>query len=351
MKVVWNPNRKGVNAEIHNDGLTVTVVPSTYDNIVTTNVSKSSGVHYCEFELLENKTSIVGIYKEPINTAGNYSQVNNWGYYAYGPYIYHNGQSLRYGTGYNVGDTVGILLDLDNMKVGFYKNGEYQGDAYTDLPKGEYGIMVTNAATVYGIKYTARFNKDSFKYPVPENALPYEIFSSYLIESNSNLYSIQDKFYDIKTNEYTTCTKDFINSGFENIIDLTSVKLSNSIAGISETSSDNKKISKFNLGCNMKSIVYSGSESNYYILHKEDGYYSIVDNVVTKTDIVELTSDNIINKGFVDLSSLDNIDYGEFELICYNTNEVDVELNFVLKTSFRPIDKFNHDIQLLKYIE
>ena len=90
MKVIWNSSNKGSNAQIDDDGLTVTVSPSTSDNMAITNVTKSSGVHYCEIEVVYNRTSIIGIYREPVNVTGRYSQANNWGYYGYSPTIYNN---------------------------------------------------------------------------------------------------------------------------------------------------------------------------------------------------------------------------------------------------------------------
>ena len=221
MKVIWNNERKGSNCQIHEDGITVETSPSLYDNMVITNVRKNSGVHYCEINILLNRTSTIGVYREPIDVSGSYSQANNWGYYGYGGQKYSNGSYTNYASPYDVGDTIGILLDLDNMKVGFYKNGVYQGDAFTDLPKGEYGIMVANASSIYGIKYSASFNKDDFKYPIPENTTPFEIFTAYLIEHDGKFYNINDNTYSTENSMYLPCEKDYVTNGFDDISRLT----------------------------------------------------------------------------------------------------------------------------------
>lgn len=221
MKVVWNSSRKGSNSTIGEDELTVETVPSLLDNMVISNVRRNSGIHYCEIDVLLNKTSTIGVYKEPVDVSAGYSQATTWSYYGYGGQKYNNGGYTNYASAYDVGDTIGILLDLENMKVGFYKNGVYQGDAFTDLPKGEYGIMVANASSIYPIKLKACFNKDRFKYPIPENTTPFEMFSAYLIECDNKFYNLKDNTYDTQSSMYTPCEKDFELNGFEDISCLT----------------------------------------------------------------------------------------------------------------------------------
>ena len=63
-----------------------------------------------------------------------------------------NGRKSRYGEKWNRGDLLGCAIDLDNGIIGFTKNGEYLGDAFTDISFSEYvypSITLNSANPMY----------------------------------------------------------------------------------------------------------------------------------------------------------------------------------------------------------
>jgi hypothetical protein len=96
-----------------------------------------AGVHYMELEVGGDMTSLfVGIARPGLDTAGGkgYQQwecMDAWFMSANGGHLYGNGKQGADGAGgCTVGDRIGLLLDLDNHSLLFFKNGEKHGPGY-----------------------------------------------------------------------------------------------------------------------------------------------------------------------------------------------------------------------------
>jgi hypothetical protein len=132
------------------------------DNIslTTTNTELSEGKHYWEVGLLMEKTSMVliGISSPNLDPKGLYyprACTDGWFINAadgslYGNSKYHNDAS----GGYKQGDRVGMLLDLGNGSLRFFKNGVRHGPGY---PAGSVTGPVVHAVQMYTKDAGVRF--------------------------------------------------------------------------------------------------------------------------------------------------------------------------------------------------
>jgi hypothetical protein len=105
-------------------------------SLTTTETELTEGKHYWEVELLsENILNIyIGISRPTLHPTGEYyfsSCTNAWFIDAFYGALYGNG---KYGDDeaapYKQGDRVGVLLDLDNGSLRFFKNGVQHGPGY-----------------------------------------------------------------------------------------------------------------------------------------------------------------------------------------------------------------------------
>ena len=77
---------------------------------------------------------------------GRVDLCDGYGYYSYHGHKYHNRINKSYGEGFDVGDIISVILDMDNLTLRFEKNGKDQGIAYENLEKVGYifGISTHN---------------------------------------------------------------------------------------------------------------------------------------------------------------------------------------------------------------
>ena len=106
-------------------------------SLTTTGIELTEGKHYWEVELLsENVSSIyIGISRPNLDPTGYYHTrecTDSWLMYPYDGSLGGNGkQNGDDDAGiYKQGDSVGVLLDLDNGSLRFFKNGVQQGPGY-----------------------------------------------------------------------------------------------------------------------------------------------------------------------------------------------------------------------------
>jgi hypothetical protein len=122
------------------EGGTVATAISEHDDYyahVTTGVELTEGRHYWEVELLPERMSsmFVGVTRPNLDLVGNYVNgtdgTESW--------FIHHGDGALYGNGkegddiagpYKQGDRVGVLLDLNNGSLLFFKNGVQHGPGY-----------------------------------------------------------------------------------------------------------------------------------------------------------------------------------------------------------------------------
>jgi hypothetical protein len=117
-------------------GAVATQTVSSLLSLTTTGSEITEGKHYWEVELVSESPSMifVGISRPNLSPAKCYSEkecTDGWFIYANGGYLYGNGKYQSNGAGaYKQGDRVGVLLDLDNGSLRFFKNGVEHGPGY-----------------------------------------------------------------------------------------------------------------------------------------------------------------------------------------------------------------------------
>jgi hypothetical protein len=95
------------------------------------------------------------------------STVNGWGYFASSGNKYHSNSNVSYGASYTLNNVIGVLVDLDNGTLIFYKNGATQGTAYNT---GLTGTALYACYCGYGTttsQCTFNFGGSSFAYSYP----------------------------------------------------------------------------------------------------------------------------------------------------------------------------------------
>jgi hypothetical protein len=125
------------NVTISSNGLvaTKTVADSSYD-LVTSGKEMTEGRHYFEVELMSEYFR-VGVTRPGLNPhagkagyAGKDSAVG-WFMRTFTGTLYGNGkQNSDAATAYTLGDKVGLLLDLDDGSLAFFKNDTKNGPGY-----------------------------------------------------------------------------------------------------------------------------------------------------------------------------------------------------------------------------
>jgi hypothetical protein len=122
------------------------------NSLTTTGTELTEGRHYWEVELLSSVSSIfVGISRPNLDPTGGYFYghcTDGWFIYPYYGALCGNGKNY-YDDGagsYKQGDRVGVLLDLDNGSLRFFKNGVQHGPGY---PAGSVTGPVVAAVQMY----------------------------------------------------------------------------------------------------------------------------------------------------------------------------------------------------------
>ena len=116
-------------------GAVATQMGGTY-TLTTTGTELTEGRHYWEVELLSESVRciMIGISRPNLNPAGGYYERNctdGWFIYAGSGVLCGNGKyNDDAAGGYNQGDRVGVLLDLNIGSLRFFKNGVQHGPGY-----------------------------------------------------------------------------------------------------------------------------------------------------------------------------------------------------------------------------
>jgi hypothetical protein len=104
--------------------------------LTTTGTELTEGKHYWEVELLSKNMGCmyIGISRPNLHPEGLYfrsSCTDGWFMSAYNGTLFGNGKYVDDKAGaYKQGDRVGVLLDLDNGSLRFFKNGVQHGPGY-----------------------------------------------------------------------------------------------------------------------------------------------------------------------------------------------------------------------------
>ncbi|WP_374048421.1 SPRY domain-containing protein [uncultured Paenibacillus sp.] len=197
--IYLDPNDTSGTVTLSNNNLTASMPSGT---IIRANYAHIKGKYYFEVKL-DSGTTIMqfGIASKLISIPSPtsvYVRCINGG----------NGnrypENTSYGTGWVVGDVIGVALDLDSGKLEFYKNGVNMGISHTDLNNliSQYGEIVPyfrSGSTNPVI--TVNFGASAFKYTVPVGYYPYNYSTSnkFLISSENEYYSLTPEVYSTET--------------------------------------------------------------------------------------------------------------------------------------------------------
>lgn len=182
--VTWNPNDKASNIVLSNNNLTASNPKYDFSSVRSTE-GKSEGKWYFEVQI-DSSTRLdlcmigVASKKESVYHGASTASMQNLRTYKGDGTKFK--PSSPYGEKFEIGDTIGVCLDMDNGTIEFHKNGEYFGVAYSDLKT--YGEVFAYVVLLES-KATANFGVNSFEYEVPEGYLPYD--TSVAIDENPKL--------------------------------------------------------------------------------------------------------------------------------------------------------------------
>jgi hypothetical protein len=118
-------------------GAVATQTQGGYYTLTTTGTELTEGKHYWEVELLSRNMSgiFIGISRPNLDPTGAYYHghcTDGWFIYANGGSLCGNGKAFSNRAGeYKQGDRVGVLLDLNNGSLRFFKNGVQHGLGYS----------------------------------------------------------------------------------------------------------------------------------------------------------------------------------------------------------------------------
>lgn len=175
MAITWNPDDKGSNITLSNGNLTATSTSTGWKSVRAT-VGKLSGKWYWEI-----KIDVAATVFNAIGAATSSASLNlfvggdsyGYGYYGYNGRKFHNNVGLVYGDSFGLNDIIGVALDLDNGKIWWAKNGEWQAsgdpaagtnEAYSGL-SGTFFPMASLHPDTNQI--TARFALEDLTYSPP----------------------------------------------------------------------------------------------------------------------------------------------------------------------------------------
>ena len=126
---------------------------NTYNfSLATSDTELTEGKHYWEVELLSESADLIfiGISRPNLEPAGDYGEsdcTDGWFIEASDGGLYGNGKANDDDAGdYKQGDRVGVLLDLDNGSLRFFKNGVQHGPGY---PAGSVTGPVVHAVQMF----------------------------------------------------------------------------------------------------------------------------------------------------------------------------------------------------------
>jgi hypothetical protein len=121
-------------------------------SLTTTGTELTEGRHYWEVELLSKNMGgmLIGISRPNLDPTGGYDDsdcTDGWFIWGYNGTLCGNGKNFDNEAGaYKQGDRVGVLLDLDNGLLRFFKNGVQHGPGF---PAGSVTGPVVAAVQMY----------------------------------------------------------------------------------------------------------------------------------------------------------------------------------------------------------
>lgn len=107
-----------------------------------------------------------------------------------------NVSTYKYGESWLIGDVIGCAIDLDRGVVGFYRNGNYLGDAFDKIQIGHNLAYFPAVSLAYNENLTANFGSTPLRYPI-DGFSPLQKYPKEDVASAKKLLSWIDKLIDI----------------------------------------------------------------------------------------------------------------------------------------------------------
>lgn len=156
---LWDETRVGSGTIYYPDHLTVnagsTHAPRSQNSV-------SAGSRYAEVKInnwANRYGPLIGVMD---SASDSYASAGAFSMWVSEAILYKASGNVGYGQGLNAGDTLGILLDMDNRNLMFYKNGVSMGIAMANIPAGSYYIFAQAAGSNYNANLTANFGSLPF---------------------------------------------------------------------------------------------------------------------------------------------------------------------------------------------
>lgn len=173
----WNPADKHAGMQLSENKLTATEIGFLGSIGVRSTIGKSSGKWYWEIVTggSNGAFKIVGA-SQLGHTLSDYLGIstNGWGYEFQGDPVgtgrkINGNEEVSYGADWVSGDVIGVALNMDAHTIGFDKNGQSQGIAFSNLSGAVYAHFSPGGHAQSG---TANFGASTFAYPVPAGYQP-----------------------------------------------------------------------------------------------------------------------------------------------------------------------------------
>ena len=172
----WNPDDKHSDFVLYNNEKSLRNRIGSNWRSARSKISKNSGKWYWETKITNAPTNyqMAGTGKSTVPIT-NYqgADANGYGYSGYNGYKFNSASSSSYGNSFTLNDIVGVALDLDNGKIWFSKNDQWQAsgdpvagtnEAFSGL-SGEYYPM--HSAFSAEQRSTSYFYADELNYSPP----------------------------------------------------------------------------------------------------------------------------------------------------------------------------------------
>ncbi|MBW7474082.1 hypothetical protein K0T92_04955 [Paenibacillus oenotherae] len=185
-KVTWDPANKGSTVTLSNGNLT-----STNTGMGSTKAThgKSTGKWYWEITVVDNSFLFIGISNSSASSETTIFNTANVRFYYYSGVKYP--EVAAYGASWANNDVISVLLDMDNGKIEFWKNGVSQGDSHTDVALlGTVYPTLGSGSSSPSRAATANFGSLPFKYALPAGYSPYEEKLKFVFKDGSNIYQL-----------------------------------------------------------------------------------------------------------------------------------------------------------------
>ena len=135
-----------------------------------------AGSFYYELSLQSAQQIVIGFANRHCGLAAGQhlgSDDNSWGFDGYQAQKFSSGINESFGSpNWKSGDVIGVLLNFDQRKISYSKNGKLMGVAFSQFPRNE--LMYPAVSLRRNQKVTFNFGSSKFKFS-PKNAYPYHV--------------------------------------------------------------------------------------------------------------------------------------------------------------------------------